>query len=75
MPWDYGWHMGWMMTGWSIFWMLIVLGVIWVILRGGSFVASQPGQLDSPETILKRRYAHGDIDREEYERRLNDLRK
>ncbi|MEO8520182.1 MAG: SHOCT domain-containing protein [Acidobacteriota bacterium] len=30
---------------------------------------------DSPEAILKRRYAHGDVDREEYERRLADLRK
>ena len=75
MPWDDGWHMGWMMTGWSIFWMLIVLGAIWVILRGGSFVPGQPGQTDSPETVLKRRYALGDISREEYERRLNDLRK
>ena len=74
MPWDYGWHMGWMMTGWSIFWMLIVLGAIWVILRGGTFVPGQPGQRDSPETILKRRYGLGDVSREEYERRLNDLR-
>ena len=70
MPWDYGWHMGWMMTAWPIVWMLIVLGMIWVVLR--SFAA---GQIDSPEAVLKRRYAHGDIDREEYERRLNDLRK
>ena len=72
MPWDYGWHMGWMMTGWSIFWTLIVLGAMWLVLRSGTLV---PGQTDSPETVLKRRYAHGDIDREEYERRLNDLRK
>jgi putative membrane protein len=70
MPWDYGWHMGWMMTGWSIVWVLIVLGMIWVVLR-----SSGMGQSDSPEGVLKRRYAHGDIDREEYERRLNDLRK
>lgn len=27
------------------------------------------------ETILKRRYARGEVDREEYERRLTDLRK
>jgi uncharacterized membrane protein len=29
----------------------------------------------TPETILKRRYARGEVDREEYERRLTDLRK
>lgn len=70
MPWDYGWHMGWMMTGWSIVWMLIVLGMIWVVMRSAA-----TRQSDSPESVLKRRYAHGDIDGQEYERRLNDLRK
>jgi uncharacterized membrane protein len=33
------------------------------------------GRDDSPETILKRRYARGEIDRNEYERHLSDLRK
>ena len=70
MPWGYGWHMGWMMTWWSFVWMLIVLGMIWIVMR-----SSGTGQSDSPEAVLKRRYAHGDIDHEEYERRLNDLRK
>jgi len=70
MPWDYGWHMGWMMTWWAIVWMLLVLGVVWTFMRIGG-----AGRSDSPESVLKRRYAHGDIDREEYERRLNDLRK
>jgi uncharacterized membrane protein len=28
-----------------------------------------------PETILKRRYARGDIDREEFDLRLTDIRK
>ena len=70
MPWDYGWHMGWMMTWWSIVGMLILLGMIWLVLR-----SSAQGQSDSPEAVLKRRYAHGDIDHDEYERRLNDIRK
>ena len=30
---------------------------------------------DSPEQILKRRYAAGEIDKEEYDRRLSDLRR
>ena len=33
------------------------------------------GGEDSPEAILKRRYASGEVDREEYERKLTDLRK
>jgi uncharacterized membrane protein len=29
----------------------------------------------TPETILKRRYARGDVDRDEYERRQSGVRK
>ncbi len=32
-------------------------------------------QEDSPAAILKRRYARGEINREKYDQRLNDLRK
>ena len=30
---------------------------------------------ETPEQILKRRYARGEIEREEYQRRLEDLRR
>jgi len=30
---------------------------------------------ESAEQILKRRYARGEIDREDYERRLDDIRR
>ena len=30
---------------------------------------------DTPEQILKRRYAKGEIERDEYQRRLEDLRR
>lgn len=32
-------------------------------------------KLDSPQEILRRRYARGEIDHEEYSRRLRDLRR
>lgn len=62
-----------------IFLPLISLGVIaiivWVVVRvmgGGKAGAVRD---DSPEAILKRRYARGEIDREEYDRRLSDVRR
>jgi uncharacterized membrane protein len=70
MPWEYGWHMGWMMTWWSLVWALILLGMIWIVLR-----KSTAGDGDTPEAVLKSRYAHGEIGHDEYERRLHDLRK
>ena len=52
----------------------LVLIAIWAIVRAAG--TSGPARIeDSPETILKRRYARGEIDREEYERLLSDLRK
>ena len=72
MNWDYGWGMGWMMVSWTIFWLVIIGGAIWLIFNGTGRTATHN---DSPETILKRRYARGDVDREAYEQRLSDLRK
>jgi putative membrane protein len=57
---------------WWLLPILIVAGLFWVLARtrrnGGS-------ERESPEEILKRRYASGEIDREEYKRRLEDLRR
>lgn len=74
MHWDYGWDagMGWMMATASIFWIIMIGGLVWLAVKG---IARTTGPGESPETILKSRYARGDIDREEYERRLADIRK
>jgi len=47
--------------------------LVWMIARAaGGF----PGRAeDTPEQILKRRYARSKIDREEYDRRLTDIRR
>ena len=70
MPyWFDGGHMIWMM-----FWWLIPIGLL-VALLWGLFRAARPGEVDqSPETILSR-YAAGEIDTQEFERRLGELRK
>ncbi len=77
---------GWMMSGWGMglgffgwlmmffFWILIiaavVLGVRWFIDQGklkGSSVE------ETPLGILKKRYASGQIDKEEFETMKRDL--
>jgi putative membrane protein len=65
--------MGW----WMLLWWALAVVVLVVVVRlvagtGGGF--SFRGD-DTPEQILKRRYAKGEIEREEYHRRLEDLRR
>lgn len=69
--WDDGWHMGWMGLWWVVGIALVVL-LAWVLLRAGG--VGRTGERESPEQILKRRYARGEIDRETYQRMLADLR-
>jgi putative membrane protein len=69
----YGDHMGWMWLGWVVGLGLLML-LVWAIARAAG-TSGPMGRDDSPETILKRRYARGEIDRNEYERHLSDLRK
>lgn len=71
MPWDGWWHMGWM---W-LFWVIVIIAIV-LLARG--FVSGTRGggeDRETPEQILKRRYAKGAIDKEEYERKLEDLRR
>jgi putative membrane protein len=74
-PWG-GFHAGWMgwwMGFWMVFWLGVLILLIWIVARSAG---GQAWRMDeTPEQILKRRYARGEIEREEYERRLSDLRK
>lgn len=72
--WDgYGGWMGWWMPVWMAFWLGVLVLLVWAISRA---IGSHGWRAeDSPEQILKRRYARGEIEREEYERRLSDLRR
>ena len=62
------------MVGMAIFWIVIAVAVV-LAIRFLSKGSGRNQAEDTPETILKRRYASGQTDREEYERRLADLRK
>lgn len=72
MMWDYGGHMGWMGLWWIVGLGLLIV-FLWLVVRAATPPSTGEGQ--SPETILKSRYARGELDRDEYERRLADLRK
>jgi putative membrane protein len=69
--WFYGAHVIWMAISWLVgigllamlFWLLVVA------ING----RTEPSR--SPEEILRHRYAAGEIETEEFERRLEELRK
>ncbi len=74
--WMYGYGMGW---GWFgpilmiVFWVLVIAGIVYIVkvLAGGRSLPSAQGE--TPLDILKKRYARGEIDAEEFARRKRDL--
>jgi putative membrane protein len=50
----------------------LIVGVLWAVARGAA-AQGRAGE-NAPETVLKRRYARGELNREEYEQRLRELR-
>ena len=68
--WDGYGHFGWMAL-WSIFGLVVVGAILWAIVRP----ARRTDGFDSPETMLKQRYARGEIDEETYHRMLDQLRR
>jgi putative membrane protein len=69
--WHSDMHFGWMMLSWIGIVVTCAIGLRYAL---GGFRGTSDGG-DSPEEILKRRFAKGEIDREEYETRLEVLRK
>jgi putative membrane protein len=69
--WFAGGHMIWMAISWLITIGLFVM-LIWLLM---DVVSASNSSRTSPEEVLRRRYAAGEIDTGEYERRLDELRK
>jgi len=70
--WNGGSHMAWMGIWW-VLGALVIAAFFWAMLAS-SARGPRSGEGDSPERILKRRYAKGEIDHDTYERMLADLR-
>lgn len=71
----YGYGMGWGWLGFIfmiVFWGLVILGIVYLvkILTGRNAASSKE---ETPLDILKKRYARGEIDAEEFARRKKDL--
>lgn len=71
-----GWGWG-MMVVMTAIWVIVlgfILAVVWqLIVRRGSD-RDRPDEAGRAEEILRKRYARGEIDRETYQRMLDDLR-
>lgn len=83
-----GWGMmgPWMMGGWGfplvggigmlLFWALIIAGVVWLVqslARGAGQPGTNAPTNESLLDILKRRYAKGEITKEQFEEMKRDL--
>ena len=75
--WDGHDGMGWWMLFGSIwfvvFWGLIIWAVVTMVSKLGGDQSRQAPREESPLDIAKRRYARGEISKEEYDRLRADL--
>lgn len=71
-PWMYG-HFG--PIGMIIFWLIVVAAIVFIIrwITVSDKDRRAAGKQESPLDILKRRYAAGDITREEFEQTKRDI--
>jgi putative membrane protein len=72
MHWNYGWGMGF---GWFfmvIFWVLVIIGVVYLIKLVLPGIKNE-GKTETALDILKKRYAKGEVSKEEFEEKKKDL--
>ncbi|MGK7370455.1 MAG: SHOCT domain-containing protein [Candidatus Halalkalibacterium sp. M3_1C_030] len=62
---------GWMM----FFWWFLIIALVIIVVRSLMNTNQNRQRKETPMDILKRRYADGDIDEEEFKRRKKELLK
>ncbi len=62
----YGMGFGWIFM--ILFWVIVIFIVVYLTKKTGS------GEKETAEEILKKRYARGEISKEEFERLKKDIR-
>ncbi|MCK8816833.1 SHOCT domain-containing protein [Natroniella sulfidigena] len=78
--WGYGYGTGWLhMIGMAIFWIIIIALAIYLIkglTTNNNYSNKQLNKTKSEDAIeiAKKRYARGEISKEEYQKLLNDLK-
>ncbi len=67
--------MGWghMWYGW-FFWIIILVLLVFIIIRLVGNRQQSPTQNETPLDVLKKRYANGEITKEQFEEMKRDLR-
>jgi putative membrane protein len=68
--------MGWLGMGVAmLIWAIVLVVVVWLVVRGLMVIEQRDRRTggDDARQILRRRFAAGEIDAEEYERRLTAL--
>ena len=67
-----GWGMGFGWLFMILFWTLVILGII-ALVRWLAGTGSRSSSAKSPLKILQERYARGEIDDEEFQRKRREL--
>jgi putative membrane protein len=74
MHWDYGggvgFGFGWLLM--ILFWVLVILGIVYLV-KGIAGSAKKREQQETAMDILKKRYAKGEISKEEFEEKKKDI--
>ena len=69
MGWGFGYGMGWLGPIFMIvFWVVLIMGIIYLIRWiAGSTGSGSPSGHETPLDILKKRYARGEISKQDFE--------
>jgi putative membrane protein len=68
-----GWGGGWGGPWWVVFpllWIALIATVVWLVARN----RRRDSTMERPMEILAARYARGEVDTDEYRRRLDEIR-